>query len=124
MKALPDGARLEKGRGDLERLVLEAAEAEAHVYLHGAHVTHFQPRGEKPVLWVSERSLYAPGRPIRGGVPQSLPSRRTSTLPTSCSFICLAASAMVALASSTIGCAVITSRTVCRSGMGVSFREG
>lgn len=73
MKALPDGARLERGRGDLERLVLATAEAEAQLYLSGAHLTHFQARGEKPVLWLSERSHYAPGKPIRGGVPVCFP---------------------------------------------------
>lgn len=76
MATLPDGARIEAGRGGLRRLTLEAPCAEAQVYLHGANVTHFQPRGEKPVLWVSERSLFeggAPGKPIRGGVPICFP---------------------------------------------------
>ena len=70
---LPEGARLGEGRGGLERLTLVTPEAEAHVYLHGAHLTHFQPRGERPVLWLSEHSAFAPGKAIRGGVPICFP---------------------------------------------------
>jgi glucose-6-phosphate 1-epimerase len=43
------------------------------VYLHGAHVTHFQPRGEPPVLFLSPRSAFVPDRAIRGGVPVVFP---------------------------------------------------
>ncbi len=71
--SLPEGAQLATGRGGLERLTLAAPEGEAHLYLHGAHLTHFQPRGERPILWVSEHSAFSPGRPIRGGVPICFP---------------------------------------------------
>lgn len=73
MERLPEGARLESGAGRLERLVLQASEGEAHVYLQGAHVTHFQPKGERPVLWVSAASRFESGQPIRGGVPVCFP---------------------------------------------------
>jgi D-hexose-6-phosphate mutarotase len=73
---LPDGVRIERGSGGLDRLVIEAAEAIAHVYLHGAHVTHFQPRGTPPVLFLSCESRFdggMPGKAIRGGVPLCFP---------------------------------------------------
>jgi D-hexose-6-phosphate mutarotase len=73
---LPDGARLEPGGGGLERLVMSTRAAEAHVYLHGAQVAHYQPAGERRVLWMSERSRFqtgTPGAPIRGGVPVCFP---------------------------------------------------
>jgi len=73
MERLPDGARIETGPGGLERLTLAAAAGEAHAFLHGGHVTHFQPRGRTPVLWVSRESRYERGRPIRGGVPVCFP---------------------------------------------------
>jgi glucose-6-phosphate 1-epimerase len=73
MERLPDGALIETGPGGLERLTMAAAAGEAHVFLHGGHVTHFQPRGGKPVLWVSGESCYESGRPIRGGVPVCFP---------------------------------------------------
>ena len=47
--------------------------ATARLYLHGAHVTHYQPAGAAPVLFMSERSFYQPGKPIRGGVPLIFP---------------------------------------------------
>jgi glucose-6-phosphate 1-epimerase len=73
MERLPDGARIETGPGGLERLALSAAAGEAHVFLHGGHVTHFQPRGGEPVVWVSRESRYESGKPIRGGVPICFP---------------------------------------------------
>jgi D-hexose-6-phosphate mutarotase len=73
MERLPDGARLEKGPGGLERLVLSASDGEAIVYLQGAHVAHFQPKREKPVLWMSAEGRFEAGKPIRGGVPICFP---------------------------------------------------
>ena len=73
MERLPDGARLEKGPGGLDRLVLSASDGEAVVTLQGAHVAHFQPKGEKPVLWMSAESRFEAGKPIRGGVPICFP---------------------------------------------------
>jgi glucose-6-phosphate 1-epimerase len=73
MERLPDGARLERGTGGLERLSLSALDGEAVVYLQGAHVAHFQPTGERPVLWMSTHSRFAAGQPIRGGVPICFP---------------------------------------------------
>jgi D-hexose-6-phosphate mutarotase len=73
MTNLPDGACVERGGGGLERVVLATAHAEAHVYLHGAQLTHFQPAGQEPVLWLSEHSQFAPDKPIRGGVPICFP---------------------------------------------------
>jgi D-hexose-6-phosphate mutarotase len=73
MKPFPEGVRLEAGPGGLERLVLRAAEGEAHVFLQGAHLSHFQPKGERPVLWMSAASRFEAGKPIRGGVPVCFP---------------------------------------------------
>jgi len=69
----PEGVHLERGPGGLERLRLVAAEGEAHVFLHGGHVSHFQPKGERPVLWLSRESRFERDRPIRGGVPVCFP---------------------------------------------------
>ena len=41
--------------------------------MQGAHVTHWTPRGQRPVLFVSPKSLFAPGKAIRGGVPVIFP---------------------------------------------------
>jgi glucose-6-phosphate 1-epimerase len=45
----------------------------AEIYLQGAHVTAWEPAGQKPVIFLSERSPLEPGKPIRGGVPVIFP---------------------------------------------------
>jgi D-hexose-6-phosphate mutarotase len=74
---LPEGARLERGPGGLERLAMASPDGDAIVYLHGAHVAHYRPRGAAhPVMWVSRDSHFvggAPGKAIRGGVPICFP---------------------------------------------------
>jgi glucose-6-phosphate 1-epimerase len=47
--------------------------ATATVYLQGAHVAAWQPKGQQPVIFVSRKSDFAPGKPIRGGVPIAFP---------------------------------------------------
>jgi D-hexose-6-phosphate mutarotase len=57
------------GSGDLPMVVIKNAHATAHIYLLGAHITHFQPHGAQPVLWLSQQSRFHIDAPIRGGVP-------------------------------------------------------
>jgi len=64
---------VETGEGGLPRAALRTAAGEAHVYLHGAHVTHWQPRGGAPVLFMSAHARFAPDAAIRGGVPVIFP---------------------------------------------------
>ena len=41
--------------------------------LQGAHLLHWQPAGQKPVLFLSQKSEMAPGKAIRGGIPLLFP---------------------------------------------------
>ncbi|MCA9137741.1 MAG: D-hexose-6-phosphate mutarotase [Planctomycetales bacterium] len=66
-------ARFEAGQGGLIRLSIATDQATAAVYPHGAHVTHFQSSGDEPLLWMSEKSHFKTGQPIRGGVPVIFP---------------------------------------------------
>ena len=66
-------ARFQAGAGGLARAVITTPDAEAHVYLHGAHVTHYQPAGHAPVLFLSPQSTFDAGHAIRGGVPIVFP---------------------------------------------------
>jgi glucose-6-phosphate 1-epimerase len=71
---LPSSVTLARGRGDLPCLRMASDRyGTGEVYLHGAHVTAWQPRDQAPVLWVSRESFFAEGRPIRGGVPLCFP---------------------------------------------------
>jgi glucose-6-phosphate 1-epimerase len=66
--------RFEDGPGGLTRLWVDTSEAQAEIYLQGAHVARWQPAtAVHPVLFMSEKSQFAPGKPIRGGVPVVFP---------------------------------------------------
>jgi len=65
--------RIAPGDGALPPIVVNAPHATAEIYLHGAHVTHFQPTGAEPVLFVSGKSHFESGKAIRGGVPVIFP---------------------------------------------------
>jgi glucose-6-phosphate 1-epimerase len=64
---------VETGRGGLPWARVNGARADAEISLQGAHVTRWQPHGAEPVLFLSRRAVYAPGRAIRGGVPLVFP---------------------------------------------------
>ena len=65
--------KFEAGSGGLMRAAVGGRLAEGHVYLHGAHVTYYRPAGQRPLLFLSERSRFATGKAIRGGVPVIFP---------------------------------------------------
>lgn len=52
---------------------IHAPAASAKLYLQGAHLVSWQPEGLDPVLYLSGRSEFAAGKPIRGGVPVVFP---------------------------------------------------
>jgi D-hexose-6-phosphate mutarotase len=64
---------LTTGKGGLKLVKVTTPWSTAEIYLHGAHVTHFQKNGEPPLLFMSAKSWFAPGKPIRGGVPVCFP---------------------------------------------------
>jgi glucose-6-phosphate 1-epimerase len=57
----------------------------AELFLQGAQVTAWRPPDERPVLFTSPNSAFAPGRAIRGGIPVIFPwfgaSRHAPTAP-------------------------------------------
>jgi len=67
------GLHFEAGQGGLTKAVVATPVASGEIYLHGAHVTSWQPAGHEPVLWMSRSSLFQLGKPIRGGVPICFP---------------------------------------------------
>jgi glucose-6-phosphate 1-epimerase len=71
--SVPGRVEFEFGRGGFICAVLKSRAAEARVYLHGGHVSHFQRRGGRPVLFMSTESLFVVDKPIRGGVPVIFP---------------------------------------------------
>jgi len=70
---LPGVLGFEKTASGLVVAHITTPQAKATVYLQGAHLTDWQPAGQKPVLFLSARSAMEPGKPIRGGVPIIFP---------------------------------------------------
>ncbi|QOV88252.1 D-hexose-6-phosphate mutarotase [Humisphaera borealis] len=69
----PGTLEITPGEGGLPRLTVISPVSTAEIYLHGAHVTQFTPRGEPPLMFMSRKSHYVDGKPIRGGVPLIFP---------------------------------------------------
>ena len=61
------------GNGGLPKILVTTKFSAAEIYLHGAHVTHFQKNGEPPLTFTSRKSHFAAGEAIRGGVPICFP---------------------------------------------------
>jgi D-hexose-6-phosphate mutarotase len=70
---IPDRVAVTKGTGGLLKIIVTAKSGTAEIYLHGAHITGFQKTGEPPLLFMSAKSHFADGQPIRGGVPVCFP---------------------------------------------------
>ncbi len=61
------------GKGNLPLLKISTPRSTAEIYLHGAHITHFQKNGEPPLLFMSPQSWFEADKPIRGGIPICFP---------------------------------------------------
>jgi len=70
---IPGLVAITAGCGGLTKAVITSKAGTAEIYLHGAHVTAFQKTGEPPLLFMSAKSRFVPGEPIRGGVPVCFP---------------------------------------------------
>jgi D-hexose-6-phosphate mutarotase len=70
---IPGRVLFNDGNGDLPRVEVNTAYSNAEIYLHGAHLTHFQRKNEPPVLFTSQFSRFHEGVPIRGGIPVIFP---------------------------------------------------
>lgn len=70
---IPDRVTFLEGTGELPKVRACSPAGEADVYLHGAHVTHFQKPGEAPLLFLSKFSRFGPDQAIRGGIPFIFP---------------------------------------------------
>lgn len=70
---IPGVTRLVAGNGGLAAVRVKTAVAEGEIYLHGAHVTSWKPRGAEEVLFVSSQSRWDGEHAIRGGIPICFP---------------------------------------------------
>src|SRR5258708_28938758 len=70
---VPGTVRVAAGNGGLAKVSISAPLAAGEIYLHGAQVTSWSPAGADEGIFVSERSHWAEGRAIRGGIPVCFP---------------------------------------------------
>lgn len=70
---IPGRVTLLEGNGELTKIEVATDWSSAEIYLHGAHVTDFQKRGEVPLLFTSQFSRFTHGQSIRGGIPVIFP---------------------------------------------------
>ena len=70
--AVPGVAFAETDQG-LVRAQVSLDGMTGELFLQGAQVTRWQPAGQRPVIFTSPNSAYAPGKAIRGGVPVIFP---------------------------------------------------
>jgi glucose-6-phosphate 1-epimerase len=72
-------AQVVSGNGGLPKILVTTPAASAEIYLHGAQVTAWRPAGAEEVIFVSEKSHWEDGHPIRGGIPICFPWFRAKT---------------------------------------------
>jgi D-hexose-6-phosphate mutarotase len=70
---IPGRVLFTEGNGELPMLEINTAWSRAELYLHGAHLTHFQLKDQPPLLFMSQLSRFKEGAPIRGGIPVIFP---------------------------------------------------
>lgn len=68
-----DGVNDTNTPNGLVEMRIVTPQAEATLYTQGAHLTRWTPTGEQPVIYLSPKSTFAPGKPIRGGIPVLFP---------------------------------------------------
>lgn len=57
----------------LEYVEVDTDLCQARIFMQGAQIERFQPKGQAPLLWVSSADDFQPGSGIRGGVPVCWP---------------------------------------------------
>jgi glucose-6-phosphate 1-epimerase len=70
---IPGRVIFTEGKGELDMLEINTAWSRTELYLHGAHLTHFQLKDQPPLLFMSQLSRFKAGAPIRGGIPVIFP---------------------------------------------------
>ncbi|MBV7316603.1 D-hexose-6-phosphate mutarotase [Shewanella sp. NIFS-20-20] len=57
----------------LDYVDIDTQYCQARIFMQGAQIDQFQPKGKAPLLWVSSADDYQAGQGIRGGIPVCWP---------------------------------------------------
>ncbi len=66
---IPDNLYFQKTENGLTKIIIDNEHAEAEIYLHGANLTHFQPKGESPVIFNAKETIFAASKTVHAGIP-------------------------------------------------------
>src|SRR5690554_7521604 len=64
---------------ELVALQIRNTHGEALIALQGAQVLQYTPKGQKPLIWLSEQAQFKQGRSVRGGIPDRKSTRLNSS---------------------------------------------
>jgi D-hexose-6-phosphate mutarotase len=66
---IPGIVHFQKNRFGLDQIVIANELAEAEIYLLGGNLTHYQPRGERPVIFGGKGCEMYPDKTLHAGIP-------------------------------------------------------
>jgi len=66
---IPDRVQFFRSSDDFPMVRIVSEVSIATISIYGAQVLSFRPNGQEDLLWVSPKSYYEAGKPIRGGIP-------------------------------------------------------
>ena len=66
---IPDNLYFHKTENGLIKIIINNDHAEAEIYLHGANLTHFQPKGEAPVIFNAKETIFSASKTVHAGIP-------------------------------------------------------
>ena len=66
---IPETVRFEENRSGLTKLIISNYLADAEIYLYGANLTHFQPKGEDAVIFGGKQCEMCPDKTLHAGIP-------------------------------------------------------
>ena len=69
IKTISSSISIQVNQNNFEFLVINHQNFEAAFALHGAHLVHFQIKGQPPLIYTSSDAIYSSDKAIRGGVP-------------------------------------------------------
>ena len=69
MYLIPGSLYLDESENGLKKIVIDNDCTEANIYLHGANLTHFQPKGEAPVIFNAKESQMSVTKTVHAGIP-------------------------------------------------------
>ncbi|MGB6019201.1 MAG: hypothetical protein WBF77_06355, partial [Sulfurimonadaceae bacterium] len=66
---IPDILSFANSNNGLTKIIITNEHSDAEIYLHGGHLTHFQPKGEEALIFDAKASRVTPPKSVHAGIP-------------------------------------------------------